>query len=129
MSVVQKYFDSLEAAETTGLQLLRYLKEDEENVQDSCHKLHLLRTWLRETTNTAKTVRFATKLDQVQSTMMHQFVEKLTADVVDVDPAHEPEIDSARQVRVNKLARALDAKQKRAPGFDGQGGGRKKGAK
>ena len=59
--------------------------------------------------------------------MAHLYNEAFLRDDGDVDARYEEKISRADTEYQQKVAKAFEAKQKRAPGFDGQGGGRSRG--
>lgn len=62
-------------------------------------------------------------LDEATFYGMHLYNQCLLSDDLKVNPEFAPRVSQAEMDYKNKLAKSLEAKQKKAPGFDGQGGG------
>lgn len=105
-----------------GITTLRYFKEAE--VEQYVTKLEEFKTILKSSEIPKKEVlkQIFTETELIRDYLTHLFSENLLNDQCDVDETFAPEINRHEQEYRQKLAKAFEAKQKRAPGFDEVGG-------
>lgn len=121
--VLNKFVNRIDFLLHHSLQYLQYAKCTEiDTIRDQLNNLHNFFTTSTMPTKSDLKSNVET-LEQLSYFMITLYAETLTSDVLERDDTYKPDVDLVDAQYKEKIAKSLEAKQKRAPGFDGQGGG------
>jgi len=115
------YLERINVTLVFGMEVLRFMKTEGVDALES--ELIKCREVIEKIPSKKELKMAMETMEDTTNYMIHLFNQGFLSDNTDFDDQFEPEIDMAQQKYSEKLAKALEARQKHAPGFDGQGGG------
>ena len=125
-AVLDQFIFMIDHTLASGISVLRFVKCSKADSLESV--FNELKTTFQNVIKKEELKKALTSLDDNTSYCIHLFNQALLADTIQTDETFAPVISKADMEYKAKLAKALEAKQKRTPGFDGQGGGASRGS-
>jgi len=118
-----KYITFIDRTLNEGIPVLKYFNCPEAEAEET--KLQQYREVLEQIPSKDKLKEALTGLETTTMYLVYLYNEYwINIEKVKVfNDEHVPQVNKAQMDYANKVAKSLEAKQKRAPGFDGQGGG------
>lgn len=120
---LQGFLDQISVSRNEGVKMLKYFRCPKAVEVDEC--LMKCQEILSAEKLPSKDILKETlgKLEETTSWGIHLYNQCILSDTIDTDDDYSPSISRATMEYREKIAKSLEARQKHAPGFDGQGGG------